>query len=163
MRVFPEYDGPMVTWPQVEAVAHAAEVLAGLRPRAVLALATNAAASTEAEIWAALERAGLRPLLDKVYCYRQIGHKKPSKEFFAYVLADLGVERSQVVMVGDDFQADVAGANACGIRAIWLNARSAEEQTGPLVQTIHHLRALPQALDAFFEPIPPGLAPSPRT
>jgi len=54
-----------------------------------IALATNAAASKEDEIWQALARAGLDRLLDKVYCYRTIGHKKPSREFFNYILRDL--------------------------------------------------------------------------
>jgi len=151
MRVFPEYGGPMVAWPRVEAMPHAAETLRALRSRAVLALATNAADSEEAEIWSALRRAGLDTLLDKVYCQRRIGHKKPSGAFFDAVLADLGVPAAQVVLVGDDEQADVAGANACGIRAVWYNPRTAEERTSPLVKTVHDLRDLPGALEKFWE------------
>jgi hypothetical protein len=96
MRVFPEFDGPMAAWPRVEAMPFANEILADLHLRYGLALATNAADSEETEIRAALDRVGLGKLLDKVYCYRNIGHKKPSKEFFDYVLADLGIEQSQV-------------------------------------------------------------------
>jgi putative hydrolase of the HAD superfamily len=151
MRVFPGYAGPMFAWPRVEAVPHAGEVLAELKPRAVLALATNAADSEEAQIWLALRRAGLDTLLDQVYCQRRIGHKKPSKSFFDYILADLGLQAAQVILVGDDEQADVAGANACGIRAVWYNARTADVRRGPLVQTVHDLRDLPRTLDSFWE------------
>ena len=150
MRVFPEYAGRMVTWPTVEAMPYAGEVLAALRPHASLAVATNAADSEEAEIRAALERAGLSRLLDKIYCYRTLGHKKPSPAFFDAIAADLALERAHVVMVGDDYQADVVGATACGIRAIWYNPRTDEEHAGPLVQTIHDLRALAQALEIFW-------------
>lgn len=156
MRVFPEFDGPMVTWPKVEAMPHAEQVLAELRTRSILAVATNAADSEEAEIRAALERVGLNKLLDKVYCYRKIGHKKPSKEFFEYILADLGIKESQAIMVGDDFEADVIGANNCGIRAIWYNPRTVERQESAMHQTIHDLRSLPQILDSFWNPIDSG-------
>ena len=156
MRVFPEFDGPMVAWPQVEAMPFAAQVLAELRARSILAVATNAADSEEAEIRAALERIGLDMLLDKVYCYRKIGHKKPSKEFFGYILSDLGLEPSQAIMVGDDFKADVVGANNCGIRAIWYNPRTAERHEGSMHRTIHDLRSLPQVLDLFWNSIDPG-------
>src|SRR5687767_9344160 len=88
MLNFPELPGPMATWPRVEAVPFAKETLAGLRAKWTLALATNAADSKEAEIWSALERVGLDDLLDKVYCYRVIGYKKPSLEYFDYILKD---------------------------------------------------------------------------
>jgi putative hydrolase of the HAD superfamily len=150
MRVFPEFEGPMAAWPQVEAMPHAIKVLSDLRTQSMLAVATNAADSEEAEIWAALSRVGLEKLLDKVYCYRKIGHKKPSKEFFEYILADLGVEQSRVIMVGDDFEADVVGANNCGIRAIWYNPRTDEKHESPMHRTVHDLRVLPQTLDSFW-------------
>ncbi len=146
MRVFPEYDGPMVTWPRVEAVPHAAAVLAALQPQWLLALATNAEASTEADIWAALSRVELDRWLDRVYCFRGVGHKKSSPAFFTHVLTDLALDPQQVVMVGDDFAADVLGANRCGIRALWLNVRSDEVRQGECYGTIHDLRALPSTL-----------------
>jgi HAD superfamily hydrolase (TIGR01509 family) len=150
MRVFPEFDGPMTAWPQVEAMPYAGQVLAELSLRSMLALATNAADSEESEIRAALDRVGLDKLLDKVYCYRKIGHKKPSKEFFGYIMSDLGIEPSQAIMVGDDFEADVVGANNCGIRAIWYNPRTTERHVSDMHQTIHGLLSLPQVLDSFF-------------
>jgi FMN phosphatase YigB (HAD superfamily) len=150
MRVFPGFGGPMLGWPRVEAMPFASEILAELHLCYVQVLATNAAESEEAEIRAALDRVGLDKLLDKVYCYRKIGHKKPSKEFFEYILADLGIEQSQTIMVGDDFEADVLGANRCVIRAIWYNPRTDEGHESVMHQTIHDLRALPQSLDSFW-------------
>jgi putative hydrolase of the HAD superfamily len=145
MRVFPEYDGPMVAWPKVEAMPHAEEVLSELHSRSLLAVATNAADSDEAEIRAALERVGLAKHIDRIYCYRRLGHKKPSKEYFSAILADLGLEPDCAIMVGDDFDADVMGANACGIKAVWYNPRTSEEREGEMYQTVHDLRQLPRA------------------
>jgi putative hydrolase of the HAD superfamily len=149
MQDWPEFSGPMVGWPRVEAIAHAAGVLAKLHESWILALATNAVNSNEEQIWAALRRVGLDCFLDKVYCYRKIGHKKPSPEFFSYVLNDLVFDPSNVFMVGDGFDSDVMGAVRCGIRAIWLNEQSDEERNTDMYRTIHDLRSLPRVLCMF--------------
>lgn len=142
MRVFPDYDGPMAAWPRVEAMPHAVDVLTELHKEFLLGVATNAADSDEAEIRAALARVGLDPLLDRIYCHRSLGHKKPSQEYFEAVLADLGLEPDRVVMVGDDFAADVVGANRSGIRAIWYNPYTSEERENDTYQTVHDLGRL---------------------
>jgi len=149
MQVFPQYSGAMVAWPQVAAVVGAAETLAALHPDYRLAVATNAHDSDEAEIWAALKRAGLAANLDKVYCFRNVCFRKPSVEFFEYILSDLGLPPEGVVMVGDDWEADVLGANQAGLRAIWLNSRSAEVRSGEQYQTIHSLLELPECLQKW--------------
>ena len=59
MRVWPDCDGPMVTWPRVEALPHVEDTLTQLHANWCMALATNAAASEEDEIWQALARVGL--------------------------------------------------------------------------------------------------------
>lgn len=142
MRVFPEFEGPMSKWPRVEAIPHAKEALAGLRPGPIIGLATNAIESTEAEIREALARVHLDEFVDRVFCYRRIGHKKPSALFFGSILTLLGLEPSRVALVGDDFEQDVLGANRSGIRAVWFNPRSRVEQSGEMHRTIHDLREL---------------------
>jgi len=116
-----------------------------------LALATNAAESDKAQIWAALKRVDLDKLIENIYCFRKIGHKKPSREFFEFILKDLGVTVDQVVMVGDSFEIDVVGANQVGIRAIWLNERSPDRCSGKLYRTISSLADLPQVLKEFIQ------------
>ena len=146
MRVLSDYDGPMVAWPRVEALPHVPDVLTQLYPDWRMALASNAAASTEEEIWKALGRVGLDRLLDRVYCYHTIGYKKPSREFFDHILRDLKLDKESVFLVGDDFEADVLGANRCGIRAVWLNERNGEARSNKMYRTIHDFRDLPKAL-----------------
>ena len=156
MREFPDFFGPMVEWPRVEVVQYAPQVLEELNKSWMLALATNAVNSSEEQVWAALRRVGLNRFLGKVYCFRKIGHKKPSPEFFGYVLDDLGLEASRVFMVGDDFESDVLGAVRCGIRAVWFNEHSNEARTTKSYETIHDMRSLPQALLALrTAPVPP--------
>ncbi len=43
---------------------------------------------------------------------------KPSPEFFAEALGDMGLEPAQVTMVGDDVEADVLGALDAGLSAV---------------------------------------------
>jgi putative hydrolase of the HAD superfamily len=146
MKDLPSFTGPMVGWPRVERIEGALEVLAELHKTWVLALATNAVNSSEEQIWAALRRVRLDCFLDKVYCFRKIGHKKPSSEFFAYVLNDLGVDRSSVFMVGDDFESDILGAVRSRIRSIWFNEQTDEEREADMYRTVHDLKSLPEVL-----------------
>jgi len=151
MKDLPGFAGPMAGWPRVECIEGAREVLAELHKTWTLALATNAVNSSEEQIWAALRRVSLDSFLDKVYCFRAIGQKKPSSEFFAYILNDLGLEPSSVFMVGDDFESDIQGAVRCGIRSIWLNEHPGEEREGGMYRTVHDLKSLPEVL-GMFEP-----------
>jgi HAD superfamily hydrolase (TIGR01509 family) len=148
MRDDPQAAGPMSTWKHVEAIPHAVQALTILRSNWIIALATNAVDSNETDIRSALQRVGLNAFIDKIYCFKRIGHKKPSKEFFKYVLEDLKMDCSQVVMIGDSFKNDVLGANEAGIRAIWFNPQSIENNTGRMYQTIHSLDELPIMLDS---------------
>jgi putative hydrolase of the HAD superfamily len=149
MRAFPEEVGPMLSWSRVESLPHAVEVLTALSAFCTICLATNAGDSDEGQIRAALAMVGLDRLVDRVYCFRRVGYKKPSPEFFQHVLADLGVSPDAVVMVGDDFEGDVLGALRCGIQAIWLNEGGAEDRFGEGYRTIHSLDQLEEALAAL--------------
>jgi len=149
MRDFPEFSGPMAAWSHVEALPNVKEILIELRPQWTLALATNSVDSDETAIWEALDRVGLRSLLDKVYCFHTIGHSKPSPDFFEYIVKDLGMDRRRMVMVGDGFEKDVLGANQSGIRGIWFNELSTEVKVGKMHTTISDFRSLPAALTSF--------------
>jgi len=143
---FPNYSGSMVNWPVVQAIPGAEKLLADLHGYFILCVATNAVDSDEAAIRAALSRVGLNRYIDRIYCQRGIGFTKPSVEFFTFVLNDLSLESSAVLMVGDSFSTDVIGANRSGLWAIWLNRRNLEEQTSEMYRTIHELSQLPPIL-----------------
>ena len=150
MRDFKEFSGPMKDWPRVESIPGAAELLATLHPDWILAIATNADVSEEADIRAALQRAGLDQFLDKVYCFKKIGFKKPSAEFFQYILEELQLAPQSIFMVGDNYEADVMGANCFNIRAIWFNQHSLDMRENDLQRTIHALGELPETLNGFM-------------
>ena len=150
---YPEYSGPMRSWPHVQAVAHARETLGALRAAGwCTALATNAADSEESDIRAALARVGLDGLIDHAYCSRRVGHSKPSAEFFEFIMRDLGVDAPGLVMVGDSLINDVEGANRSGIHAIWLRPGSAPSRSSELSWAIGDLSHLPGVLEEIAGP-----------
>ena len=149
MRDFKEFGGPMKDWPRVESIPGAGKLLATLHPDWILAIATNAEVSDEADIRAALQRADLNQFLDKVYCFKKIGYKKPSFEFFQYILDDLQLAPQLIYMVGDNYEADVLGANRFNIRAIWFNQHSLDKRENDLQRTIHAMGELPDILNGI--------------
>lgn len=149
-----DFPGPMCTWPRLETVPGALELLSAVHGRAGIALATNAADSQEPEIREALGRAGLAPFVERIFCFRTVGHRKSSPPFFAHVGQSLGLPPHRLLMVGDDFEQDVLAANAVGIKAVWFNEKGEEAKTGVDFHTIHRLGELPFLLErwGFLEP-----------
>jgi HAD superfamily hydrolase (TIGR01509 family) len=146
MRDFKEFSGPMKDWPRLEVIPGAVDTLTILHRDWTLGLATSADISDEADIRAALKCAGLNDLLDRIYCFKNTGFKKPSPAFYRHILDDLELEPRSVCMVGDHYEADVLAANACGIRAVWFNEHTDEERRGDMHRTIHDLSSLPGIL-----------------
>jgi putative nucleotidyltransferase with HDIG domain len=124
MRVFPEYDGAMVDWPQVSAVDGAGKALEQLHGRFRLFVATNAAESSARQVCAALERVELAQYIERVFTMHELNSRKPDPAFFLALSEQIGVLPQDCVMVGDDLQVDIAGAISAGWRAMWLNPGS---------------------------------------
>ena len=56
------------------------------------------------------------------------GLGKPSKEFFSGVCAAIGVTPAESLMVGDDVESDIAGAQAAGVRAALVETGKYREE-----------------------------------
>lgn len=102
----------------VRTPAHHGAVLDALRVRARLALCSNWSWSPSA--LAILESSGLAPRLDALAISHDVGVRKPRPEIFEAALAALGVGAGEALHVGDNLEADVAGAAALGIRTVWI-------------------------------------------
>jgi HAD superfamily hydrolase (TIGR01509 family) len=146
MRNFTQFEGPMHSWPRVEPVPGIHTALQVLRRSSTLALATNAVDSDENDIRMALQRCNLSDFFDHVFCFRQLGVRKPEAAFFSGIVDRLGLLTTQVFMVGDDLHGDVLAANAVGLPAVWFNATSDQSHSGVLCRTVHNLSDLPSAL-----------------
>src|SRR5690606_36885874 len=67
-------------------------------------------------------RAPFRVIVDS----GKIGVAKPERAIFAHAARALGVTPVEVVHVGDSRTADIDGARAAGMRAIWFGAAARE-------------------------------------
>jgi FMN phosphatase YigB (HAD superfamily) len=142
---FPDEKGPMKDWRRVSATRNAEACLAALAPRFPLYVATNAKDSGREDIMAAFARVGLAPYLSGVFCFREIGAPKPSKEFFGYILGKLGLSAEEILMVGDDLEKDYRGARSFGLRALLYDPRGERPEAA---EGIQDLSALPLYLGA---------------
>jgi len=76
---------------------------------------------------------------------------KPAPAFFELALADLGVTAAEAIMVGDDIEADIGGAQGAGLRAIQV-------ETGKFTPAdLDHPRVTPDLRIASVAELPTAL------
>lgn len=68
-----------------------------------------------------LQRVGLQSHFVHHVCARDTGVAKPDPRIFLAAAERLGVAPEQILHVGDDPAADVAGARDAGLRTAWIN------------------------------------------
>ncbi len=149
MRAFPDVPGPMEFWLQVEAIPGVRDAIIAIRHNAAVCLATNAADSGEHAIRRALARVDMDGLFDRVFCNDVVGYRKPSQAFFTTILVELNTDSENVFMVGDEFETDVLGAVAAGIRAVWVNLASTQIISGAGYTTVNSYASLLGALESL--------------
>jgi len=94
-------------------VVPALDALARLTPTPVLGLLSNG--NTDPE------RCGLPGRFQFALFAHHHGVKKPDRRFFEAAVREAGCDSARIVHVGDSLENDVAGAQAVGMRAVWLN------------------------------------------
>ncbi len=68
---------------------------------------------------------GLDRYFESIAVSGELGVRKPDPAIFQHVLREMAVEASTAVYIGDSLEADVAGAHAAGIAAVWINRTGA--------------------------------------
>lgn len=81
---------------------------------------------------------------------------KPAKQFFDMAIKDLNLLREEIIMVGDDIETDIKGAQACGIRGVLVQTgkfRSVDLQRNDVKpwQTIKNIFSLRKLLLSNLE------------
>jgi putative hydrolase of the HAD superfamily len=66
------------------------------------------------------EAIGIGPYFRSRVYSDELGIRKPNPRIFDAALAGLGLPPNEVVHIGDDATADIAGAAAVGMRAVWF-------------------------------------------
>jgi HAD superfamily hydrolase (TIGR01662 family) len=117
--------------------------LEALAPYAMLVVATNSNYTAE-HTGALLERLHLRPFISHIFTSQTTIAMKPQPAYFQHMLTTLDVRPDQMVMVGDSYFADIAGAKRCGLWTVWLTDAATEAPDADAV--ISGLRGAPPAV-----------------
>jgi putative hydrolase of the HAD superfamily len=97
------------------------EVPAELRALRAAGLRLVVVSNWDISLHDVLAQTGLSELLDGVVTSAEAGASKPDPAIFARGLEVAGVGADEALHVGDDLEADVAGARAAGIRAVFVS------------------------------------------
>ena len=130
------------------ATAGAAALLAAVRSRARVGIVSNNLLQEQRE---KLEHIGLAPNVDVLIVSEDAGISKPDPGIFNIALDALGAQPAEAVMVGDSWSADVIGARAAGIRAVWFNPdRLPAPEPGLGVAELHALEPTADTLELLL-------------
>ena len=97
-----------------------------------------------------LKTSGINDLFDVVVVSGAVNKRKPSEEIFKSTLKLMNLCPEEAVFVGDTIDADIEGAKAVGMRAVYIErwVQKASEKFSP-DQTIKRLNELPSVLERF--------------
>jgi HAD superfamily hydrolase (TIGR01509 family) len=95
-----------------------------------------------------LAQVGIDHLFDFYFNSSQIGVSKPHPDFFARALEHTGFSAESFIHIGDHPEHDIAGAQAAGMRTIWMNPDQRAWPTGQAqaCAEIQHLDQLSAAV-----------------
>jgi HAD superfamily hydrolase (TIGR01549 family) len=108
----------------VEVDKYAKAVLQALQGRYKLGVVSNFAIPEC--VYKLLQNEGVDKMFDVVLVSGAVNKRKPSPEIFQSALTCMGVAASDAVFVGDTPDADVAGAQAVGMKAVYVERRFEE-------------------------------------
>jgi putative hydrolase of the HAD superfamily len=141
-------------------VEGALALLAALRPHVRIAVVSN---NLLAEQQGMMRLCGFDSYVDALVVSEAVGVAKPDPAIFAHALAAVACEAAEAVMVGDSWPADLEGARAAGMRAIWFNRsrRPAPAGSSPVgeVASLVPMDAIIHAIFPDDSPSDLGIAP----
>jgi putative hydrolase of the HAD superfamily len=108
------------------------EMLESLDGRYRLALVSNFTHAPAVE--QILARVGIEHFFETILISAHLGIRKPHPIVFAELTRRLGLAPSEIAFVGDELQADIGGAQAAGMRTVWMTYRQRLERPSPLGQ-----------------------------
>lgn len=68
-----------------------------------------------------LDKLGLLSYIDVIVTSEEVGIEKPSRHMFQTVLNKMKMTPDEIIMIGDNYEKDIQGANNMNIRSYWFN------------------------------------------
>ena len=118
----------------------AEEAVDALSKKYRLFLASNGTASVQK---GRMTSANLYRYFEASFVSQEIGHNKPSREYFEAAFATIpGFDKSKCMMVGDSLTSDIRGGINAGIKTCWVNPSHTPGR--PDIQPDYEIEALSQ-------------------
>ena len=110
------------TTTKTKIISGAIELLEYLYPKYRLFILSNGFREVQS---LKMQNSGLAPYFERIILSEDASIQKPHKEIFDYALKNTNSRRVESLMIGDSFEADIAGAQNARIDQIWLNPADA--------------------------------------
>lgn len=95
---------------------------------------------------------GIARFFDQVLISGEVGMRKPNPRVFEILLGRLGADAEAALMIGNNLQSDIEGAQHAGMRAIWVNRSGERVENGVVpdweISTLQELDAILESLSA---------------
>ena len=87
-----------------------------------------------------LSKYEMEPYFDYIYLSSKEGLLKSDPKSFERIMKELGLEKEDIVMVGDSMESDIKGAEAAGIRAILVDRKDRRDYPEKVIN-LNNLRS----------------------
>ena len=118
------------------------ETLEYLKDRYKLSLVTNGFKDVQLQ---KLKNCKLESYFKHIFTSEQIGVNKPHHDYFTYVLNKTGATSENALVIGDDLEVDIKGANYLNIDTVWFNTNG-KTANRKITFEIHSLKELKNIL-----------------
>jgi putative hydrolase of the HAD superfamily len=137
--------GPMYTWDKVAWVPGAEDALKALAGYNCC-IATNAGKSDSEAVKKGLARVSADSYFSFIFCSQELGFEKPDSRFFRYIIEEFKTDPANCIMIGDNYEKDIAGAKTAGMRTILFNPSGKEGPFPYADSVIHGMNVLPATI-----------------
>lgn len=97
------------------------------------------------------DKLGYREIFDSLVVSAEVGYRKPAGVIFEQALRETGSRPENCVMVGDNYEADVVGANDMGMYSVLVDVYdSQQEHYGEATVAIPRIGEFPRALEEIL-------------
>jgi putative hydrolase of the HAD superfamily len=126
MKDNPQCDSPMAFWENVEPMPEVMGTMPILHDKYRCVVVSNAKDSNAELMQKAFERIKLNRYFHEYITSKELGATKPNPAFFQGVLAKYQLVLSETIMIGNDYEKDITGAKAVGLKTIFITSKQGE-------------------------------------
>ena len=92
-----------------------------------------------------MQNSGLSPYFERIILSEDVSIQKPHKAIFDYALKNTNSRRTESLVIGDCWEADIAGAQNARIDQVWFNPDNEAPKGNPpnyTIQSLHELKTI---------------------